>query len=77
MTDLKAREATMSVWRFETREKVVRAGDYERKMLTPDGCNEPFKNRFWCPKRGWFLREPCPFVNKQECDTYKRMCGSL
>lgn len=29
----------------------------------------------WCPNLGWYLKEDCPFVNKNECDIYKEMCG--
>lgn len=67
----------MNVWRVETEGRVVRFGEVSRRRLTRDGCNEPFRNRFWCPKRRWFQSEPCPFASRMECDTYRRMCGSL
>ncbi|WP_320170442.1 hypothetical protein [Maridesulfovibrio sp.] len=61
--------------RIEGRSFVV--GNRDRKMLTRDGCNEPFKDRFWCPRKKWFMKSPCPFINKQECGNYRNMCGSL
>lgn len=52
-------------------------GNQRRKKLTQDGCNEPFKDRFWCPRKKWFMKGPCPFINKIECGNYRKMCGSL
>ncbi len=42
-------------------------------------CNEPVHSGrgFWCPKAQWFKPEPCPFINRRECDNYKSMCGEL
>ncbi len=45
----------------------------ERKLLTRKGCNEPFKDRFWCPEQEWFMTESCPFINRHECKNFKRM----
>ncbi|WP_243545802.1 hypothetical protein [Pseudodesulfovibrio tunisiensis] len=67
----------MSVWKVEIRKGEIRFGDRKRRMLTRNGCNEPFKDVFWCPRRQWFRREPCPFVNRDECSTFARLCGSL
>ncbi|MFZ5774573.1 MAG: hypothetical protein ACOY3Z_03705 [Thermodesulfobacteriota bacterium] len=67
----------MTVIRFAILDEVVRFGGRERQMLTANGCNEPYKNRYWCPKRKWFNSEPCPFSCQQECDNYQAMCGAL
>ena len=67
----------MAVWRFEINETEVRYGKKKRRKLTPKGCNEPYKGRFWCPEKQWFRRDPCPFVNKRECHNYIMMCGCL
>ncbi len=67
----------MSVWRFSIQGTQVRNGDRTREKITRDGCNEPFKGRFWCPKLNWFRSEACPFVNRQECENYEVMCGCL
>jgi hypothetical protein len=67
----------MAVWRFEIYETEVRCGGKKRLKLTRKGCNEPFKGRYWCPKRHWFRNAPCPFENLTECDNYRKMCGCL
>ena len=67
----------MSVWKFSIQNNMVTYGEDTRPLLTKDGCNEPFKGRFWCPKRQWFRRSPCPFVNRNECESYELMCGSI
>jgi hypothetical protein len=67
----------MSVWQFRIESDRVKMGDRDRVALTSDGCNEPYKNRYWCPSKRWFLKAPCPFVNRNECRTFKLMCGSL
>ena len=67
----------MSLWKFTVDSKVVRYGGKERQKLTPSGCNEPFRNRYWCPKLKWFRKESCPFVNQRECSNYEDMCGGL
>jgi hypothetical protein len=67
----------MAVWQVKTRGKVIYFGDKKRKKLTPSACNEPFKGRFWCPRKKWFFKEPCPFMNRRECNNYQVMCGAL
>ena len=67
----------MTIWRARTEDNVFHLGETRRRMLTQNGCNEPFHDSFWCPKRKWFRREPCPFVNKHECNTYYKLCGSI
>lgn len=67
----------MAVWRFEIRENEVRYGEKKRRKVTEDGCNEPYKDRYWCPKTQWFRLTPCPFENQKECDNYISMCGCL
>ena len=65
------------IWRFEIKDNRVKSGKKQRQQISRNGCNEPFKNRYWCPKSQWFQKEPCPFINRRECDNYKAMCGSL
>ena len=67
----------MAVWSVRTDKGRIDLGGHRRKMLTGNGCNEPFMNSFWCPKRRWFRKEPCPFASKNECETYTRFCGAL
>lgn len=67
----------MALWKFTTTENHVTYGAVKRKKISQDGCNEPFKNRFWCPKEQWFQKEPCPFINRRECENYECMCGCL
>lgn len=67
----------MSVWKFEIHGNEVRYGKKVRRKLTHKGCNEPFKDYYWCPKLKWFRHAPCPFINQTECEIYKLMCGSL
>lgn len=67
----------MAVWRFEIHENEVRCGKKKRLKLTRNGCNEPYKDRYWCPKRQWFSRTPCPFENLTECENFIKMCGCL
>ncbi len=67
----------MTLWRFTIQGDVVVMGDRNRRKLTRKGCNEPFKGRYWCPKRQWFRREPCPFSSRNECETFEAMCGCL
>jgi hypothetical protein len=68
---------TMSVWRFSIEGNQVKAGSRQRLQLSMNGCNEPYRDRYWCPKLQWFRREPCPFVNLQECNNNKKMCGAV
>jgi hypothetical protein len=58
-------------------EEHITFGEKKRRRVTAKGCNEPFKGRYWCPRRRWFSASPCPFASRQECDTYRRLCGSL
>jgi len=67
----------MSVWEFSIVGTVVKMGDKERRRITSHGCNEPFKNRYWCPKLHWFQKECCPFANRRECENFTSMCGSV
>ncbi len=65
----------MAIWKFTLQSKTVRHGGTDRPQLTADGCNEPFKDRYWCPQRHWFMREACPFLNRHECYNFELMCG--
>ena len=66
----------MAVWRFSIRGSEVRFGHGKRKKVTADGCNEPYRIRYWCPKLQWFQGEPCPFQCQQECENFRLMCGT-
>lgn len=67
----------MTVWEFSIQGNVVKIGNKERRKLTAHGCNEPYKDRYWCPKLQWFRKESCPFVNIRECENFTAMCGSV
>ncbi|MDH5297750.1 MAG: hypothetical protein OEV91_01885 [Desulfobulbaceae bacterium] len=67
----------MSIWKFTVEDEMVRYGDNKRQRLTTQGCNEPFRGRYWCPKLKWFRKESCPFTNQRECTNFEAMCGSL
>ncbi len=67
----------MSIWKFSIQGEIVSHGSKERRKLTSQGCNEPYKNSYWCSKLQWFRREPCPFINQHECENYKIMCGAI
>ena len=66
----------MSVWKFSIQGDIVTQGGKQRKKITREGCNEPFKDRYWCPKAQWFKKEHCPFVNRHECENFELMCGA-
>ncbi len=65
----------MTIWQFSIKEKEVSYGKRKRRLLTQKGCNEPFKDRFWCPKQKWFMKEGCPFINRRECENFSSMTG--
>lgn len=67
----------MTLWKVKSDGDYIVMGNQRRKMLTANGCNEPFKGRFWCPRKRWFMNGPCPFLNKQECGNYRQICGTL
>jgi len=67
----------MTVLRFSIQGSEVHFGSQKRPLLMKNGCNEPFKGRYWCPRLQWFTTEECPFVNRRECDNFLSMCGSL
>ena len=67
----------MTTWRFSIEGEKVRYGSKTRPRLTKNGCNEPYKGRYWCPKIQWFRNEACPFINLQECENFESMCGCL
>ncbi|MEN8199486.1 MAG: hypothetical protein ABFR63_05365 [Thermodesulfobacteriota bacterium] len=65
----------MTIWQFSHVKDTVRYGTKRRRSLTGTGCNEPFKGRFWCPRKRWFAKDPCPFLNRRECHNFDCMCG--
>lgn len=67
----------MSVWQVSLQGAHLRLGRTLAHKLHARGCNQPFKGRFWCPKKGWFNTKPCPFTCRTECDNFRRMCGAL
>ena len=67
----------MAVWRFSIQGNKVHYGNQTREKLTEDGCNEPYKNHYWCPKLQWVNSKPCPFLSQAECENFKIMCGVL
>ena len=67
----------MAVWKFSIQGDEVRYGIKKRKKLSENGCNEPYRDRYWCPKLQWFQCEPCPFLNMEECKNFETLCGAL
>lgn len=69
----------MTVWTVDINEKFAKFGSKKRIRLSnsSSACNEPYLGRFWCPRRKWFMTSECPFAGKSECDSFRRMCGSL
>jgi hypothetical protein len=65
----------MAIWKFLVNDKDVSYGNRTRKTLTNEGCNEPYKDRYWCPKKKWFTGEACPFINRHECENFTWMSG--
>jgi len=65
----------MAIWQFKVNGKDVSYGNRFRSSLTQTGCNEPFKDRYWCPKKKWFTKEACPFINRRECENFTWMSG--
>lgn len=65
----------MAIWQFLVNDKDVSYGNRSRSALTHEGCNEPYKDRYWCPKKKWFAKEACPFINRRECENYTLMSG--
>jgi len=65
----------MAIWQFTVNDKEVSYGSRKRRLLTAKGCNEPFKDRYWCPKMKWFATEACPFINRLECENFTQMSG--
>ena len=51
-------------------------GNFSRQLLTPskNGCNEPYKDRFWCPKQKWFMKRQCAFIDRFECIYWEDQC---
>jgi len=76
-TTAKSNVADLHVWRFSVDDGDVRYGDRQRRKITRNGCNEPFKGRYWCPKLKWFRRDVCPFACRRECENFEAMCGAL
>ncbi|HEX9714136.1 MAG TPA: hypothetical protein VGA28_00425 [Desulfurivibrionaceae bacterium] len=67
----------MAIIRFSILGNVVQFGAGQRQKITDSGCNEPYKDRYWCPRKKWFNTEPCPFACLRECENYQAMCGSV
>ncbi len=67
----------MSLWQVRTDSGSFSLGKKRQALQAPGGCNQPFKSSFWCPRRHWFFRDPCPFTNRLECENFRRMCGGL
>jgi len=67
----------MAIIRFSILGNVVQFGAGQRQKITDSGCNEPYKDRYWCPRKKWFNQEPCPFPCLRECENYQAMCGSV
>ncbi len=64
------------ILRFTILKGIVSIGNKKRKQLTSNehGCNEPFKDRYWCPRKKWFMKEPCIFYSEHECRMLDAFC---
>lgn len=67
----------MALWTVTRVGEAIRFGSVARKAVDERGCNQPFKSRFWCPRKGWFGKEPCPFANRYECMSFTRFAGAI
>lgn len=67
----------MKILRFGIWGGRVVFGKIWREKMTLDGCNEPYKGRYWCPEKKWFIKASCPFANRKECNSFKRQCGKI
>ena len=66
-----------TIWEFSIQGEMVKIGGKKRPRLTRHGCNEPYRDRYWCPKLRWFRKESCPFANRRECENFTAMCGCV
>ena len=66
-----------TIWEFSIQGEMVKIGGRKRPRLTRHGCNEPYRDRYWCPKLRWFRKESCPFANRRECENFNAMCGCV
>ena len=66
----------MSVINISCSKDGLQVGNFKRKLLVPswDSCNEPWKDRYWCPKLKWFRAKPCPFINRHDCVAWEDQC---
>ncbi len=67
----------MALWEVISGPNRIQFGTISSFALSPSGCNQPFRGRFWCPRKKWFLLAPCPFASRAECDTFRRMAGAV
>lgn len=67
----------MAVWEVIAGPGRIQFGGSSCFALSSSGCNQPFRGRFWCPRKKWFLSAPCPFSGREECDTFRRMAGAV
>lgn len=67
----------MAIWEVTTGPNRIQFGAVASFALDPSGCNQPFRGRFWCPRKKWFSLAPCPFSGRNECDTFRRMAGAI
>ncbi len=66
-----------TIIKFTIRNRRVPFGNSNGKKQIPKNklrCNEPFKKWFWCQKKEWFMKEACPFINRNECEMYDGWC---
>jgi hypothetical protein len=64
------------ILRFTVSNGKVSIGNKERMQLTKNrrGCNEPFKDKYWCPQKRWFMNSPCTFYSQHECEIFNASC---
>jgi len=64
--------------KIEIKDKRIRVGDnLSEPTVGESPCNQTFKDRYWCPKAKWLMKEACPFESLHECESYEEMCGGF
>ena len=55
-----------------------KVGDYSfddgiicEKTKDKNGCNHPYKGRYYCPLKKWFMTQMCDYENMKECTSHE------
>ncbi len=63
--------------RFKVGNYTFDDGFVKETTKNKDGCNHPYKKRFYCPLKQWFMKEPCNHKNMSECLYYNGKQGKM